>query len=175
MIPDGYTEIESNPISAATAAVKSVLALLEPQGALPADIWHDPFALGFVFYLSHAASVIAGTDPKDFENAPSIYMDLCGRDGIEILKRTMVFSMDEDADYVSGLTAGDKLFAVTNGSTAYDDDPDIRAIRRIIAETRDTLPDTGDISEPDIEGAYLLEALFLAPLRRRLGLEPVLH
>lgn len=144
--------------------------MIRSAGEIPPAFWEDAFVLGFLFYYMHAVAVRAGETPAEYSDMPRAYVMACGDDlGVEVLQRTMAFSMEQDPNYLEGLKAGDKFISIIYGSKAYDCDPDVVNARKRALATKLELQKDVQIDLSDAEHAYLLEAIFLSKVRWRVG------
>jgi hypothetical protein len=174
LMQSSRTELEaSGPYKTAAQAVTSLLHLIRKSGIrqtgrITPDFWHDPFVLGYLFHFIHRVAVQAGEDPNKYDDMPSVYTYICGRDGLEVLERTAVFSMNGDPDYQAGREAAEKFLGIIYGFKTYDDDP---AVLQARSQAIEAVEDWDGPNRPDLQNmtfAYLLETIFLAKIRQRL-------
>ncbi|MDY0885285.1 hypothetical protein ACFPL7_02075 [Dongia soli] len=157
--------------SAAADAAHALRDLINSNGDIPDAFWQNPFVLGFLFYYIHGVAGLTGVQADEYYDMPSAFIELCGEDlGIDVLERSLTFSMDQDPGYLAGLKAGDKYLAVVFGSKQYDNDPAVIGARKLAAAKAKDLPAGFGVAPVDIENTYLLETIFLSEVRGRLNM-----
>jgi len=174
-LPHRRRDPQDEAVLAASAAVHSMIALMHQTGGVPQGLWRDPYALGFIYCIVGGFSIHAGTEEDELTDViTDSFTEVAGADGTDILLCAIDLMLDEDADFIAGLQAGDKVVAVALGYPDYDKDSDVIDARKrgndmtsVMSEWRTA--ETAGLPHPDEAAVlYLQQRLFCHEVRRRL-------
>jgi len=180
-LPHRRRDPQDEAVLAASAAVHSMISLLHQTGGVPQGLWRDPYALGFIYCVVGGFSVHAGTEEDDLTDViTDSFTEVAGPDGTDILLCAIDLMLDEDADFIAGLQAGDKVVAVALGYPDYDKDADVIDARKrgrdltSLMEEWQTAEEAGLLHPDEAAVLYLQQRLFCHEVRKRLR-APRLH
>lgn len=174
-IPHRRRDPQDEAVLAASAAVHSMISLLHQTGGVPQGLWRDPYALGFIYCVVGGFSVHAGTDEDELTDViTDSFTEVAGPDGTDILLCAIDLMLGEDADFIAGLQAADKVVAVALGYPDYDNDADVidarkrgRDLTRLMSEWQ-AAEDAGLLHPDEAAVLYLQQRLFCHEVRKRL-------
>jgi hypothetical protein len=142
------------------------------SNGLPLGFWNDEFVLGYMFGATGIFARIA-TDgsmsgPEIGETAIQVFSELSGSDGLAVAKRVGLLMQGQNADFMKGVSAADRIISVAYGLKDHEADPDVKLARSTVANAN--FPDFGGESTLDAKASSVLQmALFLDVVRERLG------
>ncbi|HVI87246.1 MAG TPA: hypothetical protein VM659_03035 [Dongiaceae bacterium] len=174
-LPHRRRDPQDEAVLAASAAVHSMIALMHHTGGVPQGLWRDPYALGFIYCIVGGFSIHAGTEEDDLTDViTDSFTEVAGPDGTDVLLCAIDLMLEEDADFIAGLQAGDKVVAVALGYPDYDKDADVIDARKrgsdltgLMSEWK-TAEAAGLINPDEAAVLYLQQRLFCHEVRRRL-------